>query len=157
MKAFCHTLTTPEEGSSLKRAPAEPSSSSTPAGSKAKASPVKPQKRSGELRIAAGPKLKVQPPQGEKREPEVSVEDLRDQTGEPPAGATTPGQPPDAGGLSLSRAKKVVKRMIKRRIKQVYEQQEVDISSVGIETLANIGCEQCTVQHDSLTRRAGLV
>ena len=32
----------PEERSSLKRAPAEPSSSSTPAGSKAKASPVKP-------------------------------------------------------------------------------------------------------------------
>ena len=53
----------PEERSSLKRAPAEPSSSSTPAGSKAKASPVKPQKRSGELRIAAGPKLKVQPPE----------------------------------------------------------------------------------------------
>ena len=52
-----------KERSSLKRAPAEPSSSSTPAGSKAKASPVKPQKkRPGELRIAAGPKLKVQPP-----------------------------------------------------------------------------------------------
>ena len=47
-----------EERSSLKRAPAEPSSSSTPAGSKAKAAPVKPQKRPGELRIAAGPKLK---------------------------------------------------------------------------------------------------
>ena len=114
----------PEERSSLKRAPAEPSSSSTPAGSKAKASPVKPQKRPGELRIAAGPKLKVQPPQGEKREPEAPVEEKRDQTGEPPAGATTPGQPPDAGGLSLSRAKEVVKRMIERRIKQVYEQQE---------------------------------
>ena len=35
--------------------------------------------------------------------------------------------------------------MIERRIKQVYEQQEVEISSVEIETLANISCEQSAV------------
>ena len=39
----------------------------------------------------------------------------------------------------------MVKRMIERRIKQVYEQQEVEISSVEIETLANISCELSAV------------
>ena len=35
--------------------------------------------------------------------------------------------------------------MIEKRIKQVYEQQEVEISSVEIETLANISCELSAV------------
>ena len=144
----------PQERAAMKRAVVEaPQVPRRTAKSKAQQSGER--KRPGQMTMARGPPLakpKPSPAQGEKRAAETPAEELRDEVtpAEPGAGTSPPSEMqverPQPGDVStLTKAKRQLKALIKRKILDTYEVRSVDITEEDAEAIALMGCEMAAV------------
>ena len=144
----------PQERAAMKRAVVEaPQVPRRTAKSKAQQSGER--KRPGQMTMARGPPLakpKPSPAQGEKRAAETPAEELRDEVtpAEPGAGTSPPSEMqverPQPGDVStLTKAKRQLKALIKRKILDTYEVRSVDITEEDAEAIALMSCEMAAV------------
>eukprot|EP00434_Breviolum_minutum_P042976 symbB.v1.2.038276.t1/scaffold5896.1/size48089/1 len=122
---------------------------------KSKAQQSGERKRPGQMTMARGPPLakpKPSPAQGEKRAAETPAEELRDEVtpAEPGAGTSPPSEMqverPQPGDVStLTKAKRQLKALIKRKILDTYEVRSVDITEEDAEAIALMSCEMAAV------------
>ena len=112
---------------------------------KSKAQQSGERKRPGQMTMARGPPLAKPKPsraQGEKRAAETPAEELRDEVtpAEPGAGTSPPSEMqvegPQPGDVStLTKAKRQLKALIKRKILDTYEVRSVDITEEDAEAI----------------------
>ena len=144
----------PQERAAMKRAVVEaPQVPRRTAKSKAQQSGER--KRPGQMTMARGPPLakpKPSPAQGEKRAAKTPAEELRDEVtpAEPGAGTSPPSEMqverPQPGDVStLTKAKRQLKALIKRKILDTYEVRSVDITEEDAEAIALMSCEMAAV------------
>ena len=122
---------------------------------KSKAQQSGERKRPGQMTMARGPPLakpKPSPAQGEKRAAETPAEELRDEAtpAGPGAGTSPPSEMqvegPQPGDVStLTKAKRQLKALIKRKILDTYDVRSVEITEEDAEAIALMSCEMAAV------------
>ena len=94
-------------------------------------------------------KPKPSPTQGEKRAAETAVETLREtEAGNGADRAPQPGILPEGAQMetgALTKKKKVLKTLIKRRVLDAYELRGLTINGEDADNIAELSCQMCAV------------